>query len=113
VEDSRRSLDEGPDSLARLLGDSAVDDLDALADRLMAESVPAMDRSDDVAMLVVRHQGLPDGHRPVHAQTSVDRVDPRAARAARDFISSFVGDSELVGIRDTCVLLVSEVVTNN
>lgn len=112
VEDSRRSLDVGLDEVARLLGNAAVDDLDALADLLMAESLPATHRSDDVALLVVRHDGLPESHRPVHAQTSVDRVDPRAARAARDFIATFVGDSELVDIRDTCVLLVSEVVTN-
>jgi anti-sigma regulatory factor (Ser/Thr protein kinase) len=60
----------------------------------------------------VRHDGTRDADRPLHASTSVDRADPRAARAARDFIAGFVGSPELVEIRDTCVLLVSEVVTN-
>ncbi len=46
------------------------------------------------------------------AQLSVDRSDPRAARAARDFIAGFIGSPRLLDIRDTCVLLVSEVVTN-
>jgi anti-sigma regulatory factor (Ser/Thr protein kinase) len=69
-------------------------------------------RSDDVAVLVVRHDGLHDADRPRHARTTVDRNDPRAARAARDFIAAFVRSPELLDLRDTVVLLVSEVVTN-
>jgi hypothetical protein len=45
--------------------------------------------SDDVALLVVRQDGLPEQSRPAHDRTSFERVDPRAARAARDFIARF------------------------
>lgn len=112
VEDSRRGIDEGLDALGALLRQSSVADLDALADRLVSESLPEDGRSDDVAVLVVRYDGLRDADRLVHARTSVDRVDPRAARAARDFIAAFVRSPEVLDVRDTVVLLVSEVVTN-
>jgi anti-sigma regulatory factor (Ser/Thr protein kinase) len=112
VEDSRRSLDVGLDELARRLSESPVDDLDELADRLMADALAVEHRPDDIAVLVVRHDGLREVDRPLHARTTVDRRDPRAARAARDFIAGFVGSPELVELRETCVLLVSEVVTN-
>ena len=69
---------------------SPVDDLDALADRLMSESLPA-GASDDVAVLVVRYRPPGAASRPVTARFSVDRSDPRAARAARDAIAGFVG----------------------
>jgi len=48
---------------------------------------------------------------PITFHVSTGR-DPRAARAARDAIAGFVTDPELAELRDTCVLLVSEVVTN-
>ncbi|HEX6935950.1 MAG TPA: SpoIIE family protein phosphatase [Actinomycetes bacterium] len=112
VEDARRSLDVGLAALATLLRETPTDDLDVVADRLVAAAEAGGQRSDDVAVLVVRHDGLRDADRPVRARTVVDRADPRAARAARDFIGGLVGSPELVEIRDTCVLLVSEVVTN-
>jgi PAS domain S-box-containing protein len=112
VEDSRRSLDVGLDALAARLREAPVDDLDAVADTILADALTREHRPDDIAVLVVRHDGLRDADRPLHARTTVDRLDPRAARAARDFIAGFVSSPELVDIRDTCVLLVSEVVTN-
>ena len=111
VEDSSRSLDVGLDALAALLSAAEVDDLDDLADHLMTESLPEGRRSDDVAVLVVRYRA-PERLAAVTARFSVDRSDPRAARAARDAIAGFVADPELAELRDTCVLLVSEVVTN-
>jgi PAS domain S-box-containing protein len=112
VEDARRGIDEGLDAVGAILRQSPVDDLDALTDRLMSESLQEDGRSDDVAVLALRFDGLRDADRPVHARTTVDRVDPRAARAARDFIAAFVRSPEVLHLRDTCVLLVSEVVTN-
>jgi anti-sigma regulatory factor (Ser/Thr protein kinase) len=43
---------------------------------------------------------------------SVDRADPRAARTARDFIAGRLSRWDLFELRDTTLLLVSEVVTN-
>jgi PAS domain S-box-containing protein len=112
VEDASRTFDEGLASVVATLDAGTTDDLDGLADRLLEGSVDPDHRSDDVAMLVVRHDGLPESARPVHARTSIDRLDPRAARAARDFIGQHVSEPGLADVRETAVLLVSEVVTN-
>ncbi|MCY7372246.1 MAG: SpoIIE family protein phosphatase [Spirochaetaceae bacterium] len=112
VEDSRRSFDEGTEALMEVLRVTPPDDLDVLADRLMAVALATGHRSDDIAALVVRHDGPLEADPPVNARTVVDRADPRAARASRDFIARFVGSPELVDVRETCALLVSEVVTN-
>jgi anti-sigma regulatory factor (Ser/Thr protein kinase) len=112
VEDSSRSLDVGLDALARALSAAEVGDLDVLADHLMTASLPDDRRSDDVAILLVRHDGLPGSLAPVTARFAVDRSDPRAARHARDLIARFVSEPALQELRETCVLLVSEVVTN-
>jgi anti-sigma regulatory factor (Ser/Thr protein kinase) len=112
VEDSRRTLDEGLAGLTDVLQESDVDDLDLLVDSLVAVAVDTGHRSDDIATLVVRHDGLLESERPINARTMVDRADPRAARSARDFIAGFLSAPELVDVRDNCVLLVSEVVTN-
>jgi PAS domain S-box-containing protein len=112
VEDSGQSLDVGLGALAALLSTAQVDDLDALADHVMAASLPDDRLSDDVAVLLARHDGVPGTVAPVTARFSVDRGDPRAARHARDAIGRFVSDPGLRELRETCVLLVSEVVTN-
>jgi anti-sigma regulatory factor (Ser/Thr protein kinase) len=112
VEDSGRSLDVGTAALMAELRETPVDELDALADRLVAVALATGLRSDDIALLVVRHDGLPDSERPVNARMMVDRADPRAPRTAREFIGGFMGSFELLEVRETCVLLVSEVVTN-
>ncbi len=115
VEDADRSYDAGLAVVTATLeaswagGDA---DVEQLADALLAASVDTGHLSDDVALLVVRHDGLPESARPRHERISVDRLDPRAARAARDFIARNVGEPELVDLRETAVLLVSEVVTN-
>lgn len=112
VEDTRRPLDQGLAELGARLAAADAADLDVLADVLVAEGSGGQTRTDDIALLVVRHDGLPDLERPVHARLLVDRADPRAARAARDFIAGVIDDSHMVELRETCVLLVSEVVTN-
>jgi PAS domain-containing protein len=112
VEDSARSFDEGLATVLATLRASDTDDLEALADRLLAGSVDPDHRSDDVALLVVRHDGLPESVLPAHARTWIDREDPRAARAAREFIAGHLSEPALGDLRETAILLVSEVVTN-
>jgi anti-sigma regulatory factor (Ser/Thr protein kinase) len=112
VEDSVRSYDVGLALVRGTLESFPADDLEALADQLIDGSVDAEHRSDDVALLVVRHDGLPESARPAHARATIDRMDPRAARSARDFIGGHVSEPALHDIRETAVLLVSEVVTN-
>ncbi len=112
VEDSARSYEDGLATVRTTLADGPYDDLEDLADRLLAAAVDTGHLSDDVALLVVRHDGLPAEGRPEHDRTTIDRLDPRAARSARDFIARHVAEPELTDLRETAVLLVSEVVTN-
>ena len=112
VEDSARTFDVGLASVLATLRATRTEDLEELADRLLEDNVDADHRSDDVALLVVRHDGLPESDRPERAHTSIDRNDPRAARAARDFIAAHVPEPGFTDLRETAVLLVSEVVTN-
>jgi serine phosphatase RsbU (regulator of sigma subunit)/anti-sigma regulatory factor (Ser/Thr protein kinase) len=109
LEELRRPYDEALRDLAETLR-TAPEDLEEMADLLVARERGLRGRSDDVALLLVRLEG--SAERSDHARTVVDRRDPRAARAARDFLAGFVPQSELEDIRETCVLLVSEVVTN-
>ena len=68
-----------------------MEDLDRLTDGLVASAVEGASRSDDIAVLVVRHDG-----RPGRPATS----------------SPFLADPDSAELRDTCALLVSEAVTN-
>jgi PAS domain S-box-containing protein len=112
VEDSARSYDNGFATVLGTLSDGPSDDIEELADRLLTAAVDVEHLSDDVALLVVRHDGLPAEARPQHDRTRINRLDPRAARSARDFIARQVAEPELTDLRETLVLLVSEVVTN-
>jgi PAS domain-containing protein/anti-sigma regulatory factor (Ser/Thr protein kinase) len=112
VEDSARTFDVGLASVLATLRATPSDDLEVVADRLLEGNVDPDHRSDDVALLVVRHDGLPESARPAQAHTSIDRGDPRAARTAREFIGEHVSEPGYADLRETAVLLVSEVVTN-
>ncbi len=112
VEDSARSYETGLATVRATLAEGRGGDLEDVADRLLAAAVDTGHLSDDVALLVVRHDGLPAEARPEHDRTTIDRLDPRAARSARDFIARHVAEPELTDLRETAVLLVSEVVTN-
>lgn len=111
VEDSRTSMDIGLELLATAVRAGDVTDLEAFADGLVSRHGTAEHRPDDIALLVVRHDGL-EGPRPTTAKTAIDRSDPRAARHARQFISDVLLEWDLFEPRETIVLLVSEVVTN-
>ncbi len=112
VEGARRPFDEGLAAVLAILESTPTEDLDELADALMSGATGAALRADDIAVLVVRHDGRPSAGSPTIARMSVDRADPRAAREARDFIAGQLGHWGLDGLHDTTVLLVSEVVTN-
>ncbi|MDQ1629548.1 MAG: hypothetical protein QOI54_3292 [Actinomycetota bacterium] len=112
VEDARTPMDEGLALVAATMRETATADLEAFADVLMAAPRTAQHRPDDIAVLAVRHDGLADAPQPPTTWLSVDRADPRAARHAREFIAASLRDWRLDGLRETTVLLVSEVVTN-
>jgi anti-sigma regulatory factor (Ser/Thr protein kinase) len=112
VEDSRTSMQTGLARVAGLMSGSSPADLDAFADALVEGQRDAEHRPDDIAVLAVRHDGLDEISRPPTTMLSVDRADPRAARTAREFIAGALREWELDDLRETTVLLVSEVVTN-
>jgi hypothetical protein len=111
VEDSRMSMEVGLKLLTGAVRVGDVADLEAFADELVSQHRTAEHRPDDIALLVVRHDGL-EGPRPPTAKWAIDRSDPRAARQARQFISDVLVEWDLLEPRETIVLLVSEVVTN-
>lgn len=112
VEDSRTPMDAGLAHVVETMVRHAVDDLQEFADALVAAPRAAQHRSDDIAVLVVRYDGLEGLQHIPSAHKSIDRSDPRAARRARDFISEALLAWHLDELRETTVLLVSEVVTN-
>jgi PAS domain S-box-containing protein len=112
VEDSRTPMDTGLARVSAAVSTGDVDDLEAFADAIVSQQHTAQHRPDDIALLVVRHDGVNGGLRPPTASRSIDRSDPRAARHAREFISGVLADWQLDDQRETTVLLVSEVVTN-
>jgi anti-sigma regulatory factor (Ser/Thr protein kinase) len=112
VEDPHTPMDVGYARIAGILEEHAWTDLEVLADTLVAAAQVVEHRSDDIAVLVVRHDGIDAAARPLVASKSVDREDPRAARAARDFIAAQLAAWHMDQLEETAVLLVSEVVTN-
>jgi PAS domain-containing protein/anti-sigma regulatory factor (Ser/Thr protein kinase) len=112
VEDARTTMDEGLTSVANVMHEADVADLDVFVDALVARPLAAEHRADDIAVLAVHYAGVDDLHRTPTATRSVDRADPRAARHAREFIGGVLTEWDLDRLQDTTVLLVSEVVTN-
>jgi PAS domain S-box-containing protein len=111
VEDSRTSMEVGLELLATAIREGDVTDLEAFADGLVSQHRAAEHLPDDIALLVVRHDGL-EGQPPPTAKKAINRNDPLAARHARQFISDVLVEWHLLEPRETIVLLVSEVVTN-
>jgi serine phosphatase RsbU (regulator of sigma subunit)/PAS domain-containing protein/anti-sigma regulatory factor (Ser/Thr protein kinase) len=112
VEDSRTPMADGLAQLAATMSATLPGDLETFTDALVARPMAAAHRSDDIAVLAVRFDGLDEMSRPPSAMLSVDRADPRAARNAREFIATALHGWDLDDLRETTVLLVSEVVTN-
>jgi serine phosphatase RsbU (regulator of sigma subunit) len=112
VEDSRTTMDTGLAATAAAVRSGDVGDLEVFADGLVGQQRTAENRPDDIALLVVRYDGLDVTQRPKRATTMIDRGDPLAARTAREFITRVLSEWDLIGQRDAIVLLVSEVVTN-
>ncbi|MFD4791103.1 SpoIIE family protein phosphatase [Streptomyces sp. NPDC058459] len=106
VESADIDLDTGMDRLARDLAGVDPAQLGRAADALLAGA----HRDDDVALLLVRYDGM--AVRPRRESWSVWRV-PEAVRHARRFVRRTLRVWELPGdAADTALLVVSELVTN-
>ncbi|MFH9427971.1 SpoIIE family protein phosphatase [Streptomyces sp. NPDC017615] len=106
VESSGTDLDTGMDRLARDLAAADPAHLGQTADALLAGA----HRGDDVALLLVRYDGM--AVRPRRESWSVWRV-PEAVRHARRFVRRTLRAWDLPGdSADAALLIVSELVTN-
>lgn len=112
VEGTGTQMETGLAGVATMMRETGVGDLGAFVDALVAQPLAAEQRSDDIAVLAVRHDGLDETDRTPTATRSVDRRDPMAARHAREFIAGVLAEWDLDDLQDTTVLVVSEVVTN-
>jgi PAS domain S-box-containing protein len=118
VEHRTRSLDEGMHQLGVVLAsscgaDGPAPDLEALADRVLAELVAGESADDDASLLLVRtgHAGAA-ARPPVHADSRRFAADPASAPAARRFLRQRCREWSIPRGVDTAELLVSELVTN-
>lgn len=106
VESTEADIDEGMDHFAHGLAVSDPDHLDLVADALLGGAR----RSDDVALLLLRYDGM--ATHPLRESWTVWRV-PEAARHARRFTRRTL---RVWGVpedaMDTALLVVSELVTN-
>ncbi|MDP9685901.1 SpoIIE family protein phosphatase [Streptomyces griseoviridis] len=106
VESAGTDLDAGLDRLARALSAADPAHLDLVADALL----DGAGRSDDVALLLVRYDGM--ALRPLRESWTVWRV-PEAVRHARRFTRRTLRAWRVPdGGVDTVLLIVSELVTN-
>ncbi|HWE56316.1 MAG TPA: SpoIIE family protein phosphatase [Acidimicrobiales bacterium] len=110
VETPGRSVDEGLERLAWMLQEGLGDDIDALADRILATLTRGA-RGDDVALVLMRL--------PQHAQPADSPIlrclpsSPSSAPVARHFAADMLrcwGISD--GVVDDAALLVTELVSN-
>jgi hypothetical protein len=106
VESREHPIDEGLGALRAALTD-ATEELENVADRVLT-TLNVHHGEDDIALLVARVQGLPDGS--VGDWTL--SAEPRSVARARELTREQLGAWDLDGLADTAELLVSELVTN-
>ncbi|MEU6683419.1 SpoIIE family protein phosphatase [Streptomyces sp. NPDC046832] len=105
VETPDSDIDEGMDHLAERLADATPADLGLLADALLGDAP----RSDDVALLLMRYDGM--DLRPLRESWTVWRV-PQAVGHARRFARRTLRSWGVTADYDAVLLVVSELVTN-
>ncbi|MBG0857066.1 SpoIIE family protein phosphatase [Streptomyces spinoverrucosus] len=107
-----RGVDDGLERLRRTLVDGRGEDLEVLADRLVGDARPQAQRDDDMALLLVRYDGVREGpHRRV-ARVFVQRRDLQHVRRLRHFLQDLLPGWGLAVLLDDVELLITEVVTN-
>ncbi|MER6346870.1 SpoIIE family protein phosphatase [Streptomyces sp. NPDC001595] len=105
VESPATDIDEGMDRFAHQLAQSDPAHLGLVADALLGNAR----RSDDVALLLIRYDGM--AVRPRRESWSIWRV-PEAVRHSRRFTSRTLRAWGLAEHTDAVLLIVSELVTN-
>jgi serine phosphatase RsbU (regulator of sigma subunit)/anti-sigma regulatory factor (Ser/Thr protein kinase) len=110
--DARRlGTDSAVDRLRLCLADNRGENLEILADRIVADAQPDTRRDDDSALLLMRYEGAEEGHGRI-ARMTVQRHDLQRVRQVRHFLGQVLHVWGLDGLLDALQLLASEVVTN-
>jgi anti-sigma regulatory factor (Ser/Thr protein kinase) len=113
VESRDRDIDEGSAMLIEVTAGAADYDAGVLADRIVA-AMTTEDRSDDVALMVVRRR--PAGAAPADLERTsvVATFDPEPSRAglARRFVVKAVQQWDLAAVVDDAQLCVAELASN-
>lgn len=87
-------------------------DLSTLADHLVALSLDDGHRSDDVAVVLLRYDGLTPEQRPLHADFAIDAGDFSGPARARVFLRMTLQAWDAMAVADAALLLTTEIVTN-
>ncbi|MFF3326243.1 SpoIIE family protein phosphatase [Streptomyces sp. NPDC002889] len=107
VESRDRDVDEGMETLGRILGDDR-GSLEDVCDRIVSELLPASVTTDDTALLLVRTREL-DSRRVAAWDLP---AEPVAAGQARELVAGRLHDWGLEELVFSTELIVSELVTN-
>jgi serine phosphatase RsbU (regulator of sigma subunit)/anti-sigma regulatory factor (Ser/Thr protein kinase) len=103
----------GTDRLLRRLAEKTGADLEFLADELVADTGDEAHRADDVALLLMRYEGLDEMCRARIARVAIQRHDLQEVGHLRRFLRDTLHGWELTALMDELELLVTEVVTNS
>lgn len=107
VESRDRDIDQGLETLGRVLGDDH-GSLEDLCDRVVSELLPAGTTTDDTALLLVRTREL-DAHRVAAWDLP---AEPVSVGRARELVAERLHDWGLEELVFSTELIVSELVTN-
>lgn len=110
--DTRRlGADAALEQLRQCLAAYSGENLEVLADRIVASAQPDPRRDDDSALLMMRYEGAAEGHGRI-ARTTVQRHDLQRVGQVRHFVGDVLRLWGLDDLLDELQLLASEVVTN-
>lgn len=110
VEHRDRDIDEGSQLLIDVTSGSTGYSAEVLADRILA-GMTSEDRSDDVALMVVRRR-TPESDRAEPARAATFDPEPSCAGLARRFVADVVREWHLDAIADDAALCTTELATN-
>lgn len=90
----------------------AGDDLEYLADYLIAPVTGTDQHRDDAVLVLARYEGSGEHAAPRTSSMHIHRRDLRGVKAARNFVDAQLTSWGLSGLADTYQLMTSEIVTN-
>jgi anti-sigma regulatory factor (Ser/Thr protein kinase) len=112
VETRRVDLDEGMERLRRVVGGGLDTDLAGLADRIARSAADSPERDDDVALLLLRWEGLASSRPREQLRRRIGQADLARIAEVRAELRDAVRRWGVGELSDTVELLASELVTN-